>query len=147
MVSNRRHRAVLKNENEFSMPARMIWIDVLSFCFSLNVYGQQPPSDDLSTIRKTLAELSKRSTNPHVYSWAGDLSLAGQQGSGPFMVMAQAKVQLAIAENGKSLVKVQPQGGDEEYWVISDGKKNWSYLADKKKYTVKESASLNAPVS
>ena len=120
------------------MPAKMVWIATLSFCFSLSVYGQQPPSDDLPAIRKTLAELIKRSNNPHVYSWEGDVSIAGQRGGGPFIVIAQAKVQLAIAENGKSLVKVQPQGGDEEYWVISDGKKNWSYLADKKKYTVEE---------
>jgi len=124
------------------MSAKMVWIAVLSLCFSLCVSGQQPASDDLSTIRKTLIELTKRTTKPHAYSWEGDVSIAGQRGGGPFIVIAQAKVQLAIAENGKSLVKVQPQGGDEEYWVISDGKKNWSYLADKKKYTVEESASL-----
>jgi len=127
------------------MSAKMVWSAVLSSFFLLGVSGQQPASDDLATIRKTLTELTKRTSKAHVYSWEGDLSLAGQRGGGPFVIVAQAKVQLAIAENGKSLVKVQPQGGEEEYWVISDGKKNWSYLADKKKYTVEESASLTQP--
>ena len=127
------------------MSAKMVWSAVLSSFFLLGVSGQQPASDDLATIRKTLTELTKRTSKAHVYSWEGDLSLAGQRGGGPFVIVAQAKVQLAIAENGKSLVKVQPQGGEEEYWVISDGKKNWSYLVDKKKYTVEESASLTQP--
>ena len=39
----------------------------------------------------------------------------------------------------RSLVKVQPANG-EEYWMISDGKKRWSYLPGKKQYSEEEAA-------
>ena len=48
---------------------------------------------------------------------------------------------MAIDKNGKSLLKMRTQGL-EEYWLISDGKKTWSYLPARKQYTEEESGSV-----
>lgn len=59
------------------------------------------------------------------------------------VAVAEAKIQLAADENGKSLVKVEASG-QEEYWLISDGKKRWSYLPSKKQYSEEDAVSLDA---
>lgn len=69
------------------------------------------------------------------------MTIDALKGSAPFQIVSQAKIQIALAENGKSLLKLQPLGA-EEYWLISDGKKTWSYLPAKKEYTEEEAASL-----
>jgi peroxiredoxin/outer membrane lipoprotein-sorting protein len=116
---------------------------LLPILLPLLLRSQTPPqpADNLATLRKSLAELSKRSADAHTYSWQGEVTVAAQQNGGPVITMAHAKVQLAIAEDGKLLVKIQPDL-DPEYWLISDGKKRWSYLPGKKQYSVEESASL-----
>jgi len=73
------------------------------------------------------------------YAFDGDLLLVEQQGADPLVILAQAKVKLAIGSGGKSLVWVDaPDKG--AYLVVSNGQKNWAYVPKLKQYTEEESA-------
>jgi cytochrome c biogenesis protein CcmG/thiol:disulfide interchange protein DsbE len=96
-----------------------------------------------SQLGKTLAVLAKRCDHPRQYSWQGELTIEAREGDGAFLPVASTKAELAIGEEGKSLLKMEP-GGGEEYWLISDGTKTWSYLPAKKQYMVEELASLSS---
>lgn len=85
--------------------------------------------------------LAARANHAQHYSWEGNLTIDIRRGKGPFTQVSQSKVQVAIDENGKSLLKMQTQGV-AEYWLISDGKKTWSYLPARKKYMEEESGSV-----
>jgi cytochrome c biogenesis protein CcmG, thiol:disulfide interchange protein DsbE len=111
-------------------------------CVASVALRAQPPGDS-SQLGKTLAALAKRCDHPQQYSWQGELTIEAREGDGAFLPVASAKAELAISEEGKSLLKIDPSGG-EEYWLISDGKKTWSYLPAKKQYMVEELASLSS---
>jgi hypothetical protein len=121
----------------------MVCVTALSFsCLSSPQDDKPAAGDGLSTLRHSLALLATRSQDAKVYSWSGDVEIAAQQNAGPMVGMGHSKVQLAVAEDGKSLVKVQSDFGDE-YWLISDGKKRWSCLPGKKQYSEEEAASVS----
>ncbi len=124
------------------MRAKMAFLAALLVCLPIHTRSQQPAeSDNLSTLRKNLSALAARTKDPKVYWWRGEVELAAQQNAGPMVAMAHAKVQIAIGEDGKSLLKVQPDLSDE-YWLISNGKKRWSCLPGKKQYSEEDAAAL-----
>jgi peroxiredoxin len=104
---------------------------------------EQPSPGATDQLGKTLAVLAKRCDHARQYSWQGELTIDAREGDGAFLPVASAKIELAISLEGKSLLKMAPVGG-EEYWIISDGKKTWSYLPGKKQYMVEELASLSS---
>lgn len=91
-------------------------------------------------INKTLKELAARSSHATQYSWQGDVFIDARIGEGQWAPQASAKVECAMGKDGRSLLKVQPERGDE-YWLMSDGKKSWAYVPSKKQYTEDQSAS------
>jgi len=113
---------------------------VLLLASAATLYAGQsaaPPSN--GGLTKTLNELAKECRNPARYSWSGTVLVDRREGEGPFTRVADARVQIATAENGKSMFKLRDEEGTE-YWLISDGKKSWSYLPSKKQYMEEEAA-------
>jgi hypothetical protein len=70
----------------------------------------QPRPEAGSQLEKTLAVLAKRCDRPRQYSWQGELTIEAREGDGAFLPAASAKAELAIGEEGKSLLKMEPVG-------------------------------------
>jgi thiol-disulfide isomerase/thioredoxin len=102
--------------------------------------GFLAPSQTNEQINTIIKELVARSHHATQYSWDGDLFIDVKQGESQWRPVSNSKVQCAIGKDGRSLLKIQPEGG-EEYWLISNGKKSWAYKPAKKQYTEEESAS------
>ncbi len=110
---------------------------VLAASVSLALLTRGQSNDQIA---KTLKELAARSSHATQYSWDGDLYIDARVGEGQWAAQSSAKVQCAIGKEGRSLLKIQPDRG-EEYWLISNGQKSWAYVPSKKQYTEDESAS------
>ncbi len=100
--------------------------------------AQQPGSPDGPNLMKALAA---KCDNAQRYSWEGELLVEGKKANSPWQLLSQAKVKLAIADKGRSYLRIEPLQQDE-YWLISNGQKSWAYLPQRKQYTEEESATL-----
>ena len=119
---------------------------ITGFCLLVSTPGivscaEKSVNYTASDLTKTVNDLAARANHAQHYSWEGTLTIDIRRGNGPFTQASQSKVQVAIGENGKSLLKMQTQGV-EEYWLISDGKKTWSYVPGRKQYLEEESGSV-----
>ena len=92
-------------------------------------------------VSKILRDLSDKCESAKAYTFEGELSLDGQRGQNPGRVLTRAKIQLAVADGGKYLLRVRAEDKDE-YQLISDGQKSWAWVPKLKKYTEQESAIL-----
>ncbi len=118
----------------------------LRFCLavlalSAGLRAEQPYS--ASQLTGALRDLTAKANHAKHYWWEGTMTIEARVGEAPFQLVSQSKVQVAVAENGRSLLKLRT-AGVEEYWLISDGKRTWSYLPGKKEYMVTESGSVSA---
>jgi peroxiredoxin/outer membrane lipoprotein-sorting protein len=77
------------------------------------------------------------------YSWEGEIRVEGKKANTPWQLLSQAKVKLAVADQGRSYLRVEPLQQDE-YWLVSNGQKSWAYLPQRKQYTEEESATLSS---
>ena len=102
--------------------------------------GQQTGSAEGPKLLKTLAA---KCDNAKQYSWEGELLVEGKKANSPWQLLSQAKVKLAIADNGRSYLRVEPPQQDE-YLLVSNGRESWAYLPQRKQYTHEESATLAA---
>jgi peroxiredoxin/outer membrane lipoprotein-sorting protein len=91
------------------------------------------------SVTKLVRDVAQKAESAAQYEFEGDLLLGGQRGANPGVVIAQAKVRLAVGPGGKSLLRVDaPDKG--EYLLISNGLKSWAYLPKLKQYTEEESS-------
>jgi len=102
--------------------------------------AQQPGSPDGPLLMKTLAA---KCDDAKQYSWEGDLLVEGKKANTPWQLLSQAKVKLAIADKGRSYLRVEPPQQDE-YLLVSNGQKSWAYLPQRRQYTEEESATLSS---
>src|ERR1022692_2528233 len=95
------------------------------------------------SVTKLVHNVAQKAESAKQYEFEGDLLLGGQRGSNPGVVIAQAKVRLAVGPEGKSLWRVDaPDKG--EYLLVSDGQKSWAYVPKLKQYTEEESSARAA---
>ena len=95
------------------------------------------------SVTKLVHDVAQKAESAKQYEFEGDLLLGGQRGSNPGVVIAQAKVHLAVGPEGKSLWRVDaPDKG--EYLLVSDGQKSWAYVPKLKQYTEEESSARAA---
>lgn len=95
------------------------------------------------SVTKLVHDVAQKAESAKQYEFEGDLLLGGQRGSNPGVVIAQAKVHLAVGPEGKSLLRVDaPDKGD--YLLVSDGQKSWAYVPKLKQYTEEESSARAA---
>ena len=92
---------------------------------------------------KLLKTLAAQCDNAKQYCWEGELIVEGKKANTPWQLLSQAKVKLAIADQGRSYLRIEPVQQDE-FWLISNGQKSWAYLPQRKQYTEEESATLSA---
>src|ERR1019366_8759142 len=93
------------------------------------------------SVTKLVHDVAQKAESAKQYEFEGDLLLGGQRGSNPGVVIAQAKVRLAVGPEGKSLWRVDAPDKDE-YVLVSDGQKSWAYVPKLKQYTAEESATV-----
>ncbi len=92
---------------------------------------------------KLLKALAAKCDNAKKYSWEGELLIEGKKANTPWQLLSQAKVKLAIADGGRSYLRIEPLQQDE-FWLVSNGEKSWAYLPQRKQYTEEESATLSS---
>src|ERR1019366_3322700 len=95
------------------------------------------------SVTKLVHDVAQKAESAKQYEFEGDLLLGGQRGSNPGVVIAQAKVRLAVGPEGKSLWRVDAPDKDE-YLLVSDGQKSWAYVPKLKQYTEEESSARAA---
>lgn len=93
------------------------------------------PPDVVKTVR-TIGERCKAARE---YSFEGELTLLGQRGSDPGKSLSHAKIKLAAAPDGKSYLRIDPDG-KAAYVLVSNGQKSWAWVPKLKKYTEDEAA-------
>jgi len=102
--------------------------------------AQQPGSSAAAALMKALAV---KCDDAKQYSWEGEILVEGKKANTPWQPLSQAKVKLAVADKGRSYLRVEPPQQDE-YWLVSNGQKSWAYLPQRKQYTEEESATLSS---
>jgi peroxiredoxin/outer membrane lipoprotein-sorting protein len=92
-----------------------------------------------SSVVKLVQQVAQKAESAKQYEFEGDLVLDGQHGNKPGVVIAQAKIHLAVGPDGKSLIRVDTVDKGE-YLQVSDGQKTWAYVPKLKQYTEEESS-------
>jgi peroxiredoxin/outer membrane lipoprotein-sorting protein len=95
------------------------------------------------SVTKLVHDVAQKAESATQYEFEGDLLLGGQRGSNPGVVIAQAKIHLAVGPGGKSLLRVDAPE-KSEYLLVSDGQKSWAYVPKLKQYTEEESSARAA---
>jgi peroxiredoxin/outer membrane lipoprotein-sorting protein len=108
----------------------------LLFGFIVPLFAQNSTAD----VTRVVKEISEKAKNATSYAFEGELLIQGKRGE-VARTLSQAKVKLAVAPQGKFLLRVAGVDKDE-YWLQSDGQKTWAYVPKLKKYTETESAQI-----
>ncbi|HEY3838397.1 MAG TPA: hypothetical protein VGL72_17580 [Bryobacteraceae bacterium] len=85
-------------------------------------------------VAKTIQAIGQKCLAAHEYSFEGELLLVGQRAGGPVQSLAHAKVNLALAPDGKFFLRIEPEGTDA-YVLVSNGQKSWAWVPRLKQYT------------
>src|SRR5271155_796317 len=108
-------------------PGPMLFLSIVTIV----LVAQQPGSSAAAALMKALAV---KCDDAKQYSWEGEILVEGKKANTPWQPLSQAKVKLAVADKGRSYLRVEPPQQDE-YWLVSNGQKSWAYLPQRKQYS------------
>lgn len=112
------------------------------FCIAISTVSWAAQAGAVDT-RKILLDIASKCGKAKAYAFEGDLQIVGQSGENPARVLSKARVRLAVAPGGKSLLHVAPVDKDE-YLLVSNGAKSWAYVPKLKQYTETDGGSVVA---
>ncbi len=106
----------------------------LSLTFVCSIAFAQTSSLDPIAVAKQIAAKAEAARE---YSFEGELTIDGQVGTNPARLLSKATVKIAVAPDGKYMLRLAPVDKDE-YWLVSNGQKNWAYVPKLKQYSEEE---------